>query len=449
MRRAHERERPMGMAWYRSDAPGIGGRLRNRPADFRVTELEDAPIEPIESSSDAYPNLVLRATLTAWDTNEFARRLSNKLGISRERVSWAGTKDKHGITTQLISVSDVEPDASPAIDRAEIEVVGRAGRALRFGDLLGNEFVIRVRDATDPTHIDDTLADLAWADAPQGAVGVPNYFGHQRFGSRRPITHTVGLAICRRDWRGAVLSYLGSPHEAEPDRTRQARARIDAGEDWSTALSAFPEYLRYERAMLHSLVESGETDGPDDGDQAGEPYRTALAALPENLRRLFVHAAQSWLFNRIISERMAAGLPLDRAVPGDRVCFVETDASAPVPIPDVDRIQRATDGRLVAINRHCRRGRAFVTAPLVGTDTTFADGQPGEIERSVLAAAGIDRSDFDLPDPYGSAGTRRAIVVRTTVGIDREPPVFEFALPKGSYATVVMREFLKTDPTAM
>jgi tRNA pseudouridine13 synthase len=98
--------------------------------------------------------------------------------------------------------------------------------------------------------------------------------------------------------------------------------------------------------------------------------------------------------------------------------------------------------------RHCARGRAFVTAPLVGTETELADGEPGEIERTVLDDAGIEPADFDLPGEFDSSGTRRAIQVRTDleVAFDAGDPTFAFALPSGSYATVLLREFTKTDP---
>ncbi|MFW6384156.1 MAG: tRNA pseudouridine(13) synthase TruD, partial [Halodesulfurarchaeum sp.] len=95
---------------------------------------------------------------------------------------------------------------------------------------------------------------------------------------------------------------------------------------------------------------------------------------------------------------------------------------------------------------HCERGRAFVTAPLVGTETTLADGEPGEIERAVLDKLGIEPADFDVPDPYHSTGTRRAVLVPVDPVIEREPLTFTFTLPKGSYATVLLREYLKVSP---
>ncbi|ELZ36487.1 tRNA pseudouridine(13) synthase TruD [Halorubrum tebenquichense] len=508
LREAHPTERAVGIEYYVSGADGIGGRLRESPDDFRVRELEAFEAEPLNADTGSYPELVVRATLRDWDTNDFARRLSDALGVSRERVSWAGTKDKRAVTTQLFTVRGVDADDLPEIRGAEIEALGRAGRALSFGDLAGNDFEIRVADAVEdaPGRVAAAVRDLrAFAGGTEGSdagdaenaaeasddpafpirstVGVPNYFGQQRFGSRRPVTHVVGLAIARNDPREAVRLYAGNPAATEPDDTRAARDRVDAafgvsgeGEsdgdepggtaddsdaandgsgsgsadgagdgDWAACLDEIPGKLRFERSMVHRLADRGVApDAPPDHDD----WWHALEAVPSNLQRLFVNAAQSYLFNRVVSERLRRGLPFDRPVAGDVVCFADGDAPGELYAPDADRLQRVDADRVDTVSRHCERGRAFVTAPLVGTETELGDGEPGEIEREVLAAAGIEPGDFALPGEFDSKGTRRAILLRTDLDVSVEggDPRFGFALPSGSYATVLLREFTKSGP---
>ncbi|GGI99604.1 tRNA pseudouridine(13) synthase TruD [Halobellus salinus] len=454
MREAHPAERRVGIEYYRSDAAGTGGRLRTRPEDFRVRELETTSPAPLDADTGDYPHLLVRATLRKWDTNDFANRVSNALGISRERVSWAGTKDKHAVTTQLFTLANVAPDDVPAVAAADIELVGRVGRALYFGDLAGNAFEIRVRDAT-PETVDEVTAALRVGTGDESHddpadVAVPNYFGHQRFGSRRPVTHKVGLCLTRGEWREAVLAYAGTPADAEPEATRDARTFVDQqaetdDPDWAAAVERMPGALRFERSMLHRLNE--------DGDATPEAWRHALEAVPTNLQRLFVNAAQSYAFNRIVSERLRRGLPIARPVEGDVVCFADGDAPADLSRPDTDRTQVATGRRVDVMTRHCDRGRAFVTAPLVGVDTEFAAGEPGEIERSVLDDLGLAPADFDLPGAFHSTGTRRAVLLRTRVGVETDPAGdaydLSFSLPSGSYATVLLREYLKVPPTEL
>ena len=444
MRGSHPLERQVGIEYYVSDAEGTGGRIRDAPEDFRVREVEGVEPEPLDADPDAYPHLLVRATLRDWDTNAFASELGDRLGISRERVSWAGTKDKRAVTTQLISVDGVAPDDLPSIPGVDLEPVGRFGRRLRFGDLAGNAFEVVVSGAERPGSADSvtaTLREFAGSE-PEGPVGVPNVFGMQRFGSRRPVTHEVGLRIVDGDWEGAAMAYVGNPHEAEPDRTRAARRYVEETRDWAGALERMPGHLGHERAILHSLVESG-------GESAAD-FRAALESLPSNLQALFVNAAQSYAYNRMLSERLARGLPFDRAVEGDVVCFSETVGG--LTVPDADRTQWVSADRVETVNRHVERGRAHVTAPLVGTDTRLGSHEPGDIERAVLDDLGISPADFDRPGAFGSSGTRRAILVRTDLDVSGGLPeadqalCFEFALPKGSYATVLLREYLKTPP---
>ena len=465
MREAHPTEQAVGIDYHVSDADGIGGELRVDPADFRVAEIENFDPEPIDADPGAYPEILLRATLRSWDTNDFAGRLSDALNASRERVSWAGTKDKHAVTTQLFSVSDGDPDAIAALNvrDAEIDVLGRTGRPISFGDLHGNRFEIRVQDVvTDAgdrvNEITEHLREFGGSDSGDATpgdddsddstvlVGVPNWFGQQRFGSRRPITHEVGLHVVRGEWREAVLSYVADPFETEPEATQAARQFVadEAASDdpeWGACLAEMPGQLGYERSMLHHLADEGVSSPAD--------FRHALEAVPWNLQQLFVNAAQSYVFNRILSERLRRGLPFDRPVDGDVCCFVDSDAPDGLSAPDTDRIQRVSGSRVDVMERHCSRGRAFVTAPLIGTDTELADGEPGEIEREILADEGLEPSDFDLPGEFTSSGTRRAILLRTDLAVEAAEPTFAFALPSGSYATVLLREYLKGDPLAL
>ncbi|MFB6188879.1 MAG: tRNA pseudouridine(13) synthase TruD [Halapricum sp.] len=442
MREAHPVERAVGIEYYVSDADGIGGRLRESPEAFQVEEIEAFDAEPIDADPGAYPHVLLRVTLRRWDTNDFAGALSDQLGISRERVDWAGTKDKHAITTQLFTVRKGDPEAIAAVDLdgADVEILGRTGRGLQFGDLVGNRFSITVSDPEQTDSIDDVTDDLRAFGGDDERVGVPNFFGQQRFGSRRAVTHEVGLAIVRRDWERAVRTYVGNPSEREPADTREARGTVEDcwdGREWQTALDAMPSYLGYEVAMLQRLAENG--------GQTSEDFHEALTTLPTNLQRLFVNAAQSYVFNRICSERLRRGLPSGEPVEGDVICFANSDAPDSVELPDADRTQVVTERRVDTARRHVERSRAFVTAPLVGTATEFGDGEPAEIAQGVLDDLDLSRRDFDLPGEFDSTGTRRAILVRTDLTID-DGPTFSFALPKGSYATVLLREYTKSDP---
>lgn len=416
----------LGLDWYATETAGTGGVLKSRPDDFRVVERADFSYES-DGSGERYA--VVRATLRGYETHEFARDLSDALGVSRKRVSWAGTKDKRAVTTQLFTVADAprEEIGAVSLEGAEIEYLGRSHQYVSLGDLRGNDFEVRLRDAEAPENADSVAGEI------EEFGGVPNLFGTQRFGSRRPVTHAVGERVLEGDFEGAVNAYIAESFEDEPERTREARERYAEERDAREALGYFPEYLGFERALLSALA-------------GGKEGRDALEALPHNLRRMFVNAVQSRVFNLFLRERHKEGMRFDRAYPGDIVCFAEGTYDTPVPVPDTLSTQRVTGSNADAVNRHVERGRAFVTAPLVGSETEFADGEQGEIERRVLETVGVSRSDFDRADEYGSEGTRRAVLVRPDLSYEHEGDdlVFDFFLPRGSYATVLLREFTKS-----
>ncbi len=431
-------ERAIGIDRYVSETPGIGGVLRDAPADFAVRERSVRELEPLDADPGDYSALVFRATLTNRDTNGFASELANRLGISRERITWAGTKDKRAVTTQRFSIKNCDRESLPSVTGAEIDLLGRAGRPVLFGDHNGNDFSIVVREAIADARerCEETTTELAsFAEQQPPTIGVPNVFGPQRFGTIRPVTHEVGLAIVRGDFEGAVLAYLGNPSPKEPPATRRAREYVAETHDWAGALDQFPSHLGYERAIAQRLLET---------DATGQTrFKTALTAVPSNIQALFVHAAQSYLFNQMCSKRLAAGLPFDRPVAGDVVCFTDDHGR-----PDPDHTQRVTEARVPTIRRHCERGRAFVTAPLVGTETELGEKTPGEIERAVLEGEGLTPESFDGTGQFGSTGTRRPLLLQSTVSIDAvddDPSAvsFEFSLPNGSYATVLLREYMK------
>ena len=63
MREAHPVERAVGIEYYVSESGGVGGRLRDRPGDFRVREREafDVDLRGVDADPGSYPHLVRHA----------------------------------------------------------------------------------------------------------------------------------------------------------------------------------------------------------------------------------------------------------------------------------------------------------------------------------------------------------------------------------------------------
>ena len=402
------------------------------PEDFVVEEVPLAFPPPVADGKYTVAALRVRN----WETNRLMGELSRRLGVPRETIFFAGTKDKRAVTTQYVSLR-VPEDAVRALDLKDVEVLDtrRVDRAPKIGELVGNRFVIRVRDvdAKDPA-----AAARATLDALPG--GFPNYFGVQRFGVLRPVTHKVGEAIVRGDLAEAVRLYVGNPAEGEPEEAKRARTLFDETRDAAACLPHYPRHMGFERMMLEHLARAP-------GDHAG-----ALLSLPSNLRTMFVYAAQSLLFNRIVTRRMDAGLGLNEPTVGDLVAPVDADGR-----PDKERLHRVTPLNVDRVKRLCANGGALVTGVLFGSDVPLAEGRMGDIERGVIAEAGYKAADLRIPHlpEVASFGTRRELLaplgpVRFDAGTDAHGEHLElsFFLLKGSYATCLLREVMKSEAAA-
>jgi tRNA pseudouridine13 synthase len=420
-------EADLGMEVFLTTTRGVGGRLKRYAEDFVVQEISNHP-----PRVDGGKFVVAKVTATNWEMNRLVRQISRSLGISRNLVHFAGTKDKRAVTTQLMTMeADAQAVRDLHIHQVLIEDVYTSNKRLNIGDLVGNRFQVKVRDTVlqGEELRTEALATKAQLDR---VGGFPNFFGLQRFGSVRPITHLVGREIVRNDMEKAVMWYVGNPNEDENQEAQEARRRLQDTRDFEEALRTFPSQLTFERTVIGYLVRNP-------GDYVG-----AIRVLPGNLQMMFVHAYQSYMFNRILSERLRRGMPLDRPLVGDVVLPADKNG-----LPDHDKYVPVTEQNLDLVQRHVRDRKAFVSGVLFGQDSVFSTGEMGEIERSVVESEGLKLHDFKVPEipECNSRGSRRELLshykdLELTVG-ESELDV-SFTLGKGCYATVLLRELMKS-----
>ncbi len=155
------------------------------------------------------------------------------------------------------------------------------------------------------------------------------------------------------------------------------------------------------------------------------------------LHRLALSAAQSWLFNQVLAERLRDGM-LDRVLLGDVMQVRESGGLFVV--QDV-----AAEQRRFAVRE------TVVTGPMFGPKMKPTDGEPAAREQRVLDAAQLTPDAFRR---FGhlTDGTRRPMLIwpdDLQVNSTPEGLLFEFSLPSGAYATVLLREFMKRDDSVM
>ncbi|CAN5486077.1 tRNA pseudouridine(13) synthase TruD [soil metagenome] len=178
------------------DLPGIGGVLRQEPADFDVTEIP--AYEPCGSGDHLY----LWIEKTGLGAEYFVQQLARRLRMNDRDIGVAGLKDRHAVTRQWISVpANVEANL-PAIDGDGVKLlnVTRHTNKLRTGHLKGNRFRILIRNVEQS---DTTKANVAAILGRIQTQGLPNFYGPQRFG-RDGDTAAMGFRLLRGERIGRV-----------------------------------------------------------------------------------------------------------------------------------------------------------------------------------------------------------------------------------------------------
>ncbi len=421
-------ENQIGLELFYTDTPGIGGTLRAEPEDFVVQEISVMPEEDAEGQNTA---VIVQARY--WETNRMVREFARRLRISRKKIMFAGTKDKRAISTQLFVIAAPMNEVE-AVHIKDIEFLNiyPTKKQIGLGDLIGNKFSITLKDLD--IEITQAMEHCQAAkDQLDKIGGFPNYFGVQRFGAVRPITHLMGMHMTRGEPELAIRQYLCAPGTHENDEATAARKELDKTGDYAKALHDFPENLSFEKAILNHLVVNSDD------------YVGALGNLPQNLLMMFIHAYQSYLFNQILSERMRRDLPLNQPVPGDFVLKMDKNS-----LPDHNNWIQATESNIPMLTGLIAKNKAFVSATLYGHESEFAGGEPGDIEASIVEKEGVKQRDFVLSEYYklGSKGKRREILAPAKNFEFRQIDntiQFDFELNKGCYATTFLREFMKCD----
>jgi tRNA pseudouridine13 synthase len=284
----------------------------------------------------------------------------------------------------------------------------------------------------------------------------PNWIGPQRFGSGRPVTAEVGRHVIAGDWKQAALTYIAMEGESENDDVAAFRAHVRKNGPTEEGLELAPRWLGFERKMVEHLLHR-----PDD-------YIGAFRKLPGNLQLMTVHALQSVVFNKSLHARLAAEHPISWPVAGDMVGRIDEKGQL-----DASSCVVVEERTLPRIIRNCELGRLSPTGPLPGTEIKTCEGKSGDIEKQVIDSMGLTDMDWNVEaiPRLSTRGTRRSLVTSfNELSVDNVPLAddesmgerwkagpnensrwhpegacirFRFTLASGSYATTLLREFMR------
>lgn len=403
----------MGLPFLTQAFAGIGGSIKQRPEDFFVQEL---PLyEPSGDGAHTYCE-IQKLGLTTFDV---IHRIAAALGVSSRDIGYAGMKDAYAITRQTLSIPGADEQQLMALRIPDITVLRAAkhGNKLRLGHLRGNRFAIKIRDvnATDVVKLPPVIQLLEQR-------GMPNYFGEQRFG-RRGDNARLGAALLRDQPQDLLGLLLGTPNpDTDPPDAVRARTLFEEGK-LEESLRAFPRGHGLESSVLSRLIKTGSAEA-------------AFRSIDQKIRRLWLSALQSAVFNDVVAARIES---LDRLMAGDLACKHGHGA--------VFRVEDAS-----AEQARCDAFEISPSGPMVGHKMTLPDAEPLRIEQDIFEKHGLSPADFRQEGRDRAKGERRPLRVkpedvRIAGGADEHGPhiTVAFSLAAGSYATVFLRELMKPD----
>ena len=406
-----EIDRLAGIECYCTSSPGVGGSIKQDRKGFRVTELvSDSMAGETAGHYDErhrYPLYLLEKE--GVDSNHALIEIERKYHL---RLRVMGIKDSRALTVQYAgserSLNDPRPELNT--EHCRLSLKGFTRKPLDKEFLAGNAFEITVHGAS--SNIDSFVPEI-------DRIG--NFYGLQRFGSERLVTHLVGRELVRKNFKGAVEHLLSYTTNYDTPESREIREKCADPANYGRLAKNLPRGMDIERQVISALA-------------AGKDSIGALRAIPITIRRLFVQAYQAHTFNRCLSAAISSGYDILRPDSGD-LCF---EMEGPLSF-----------GRIIKLE-NAKKGISVVPAiRLAGSSFQSGRGRFERITNALLEDDGTSPKDFyikEMQELSQTGGFRQAPLWCIGFNFKKSPALHvSFSLPKGSYATTLLRELMKPD----
>lgn len=385
----------IGISVYSTKFDGIGGKIRIAPEDFEVSEkILEKTLNTI-NQEEGYA--VYKLQKKRIDTNHALSDIFRKKGI---RLKSLGLKDASAITEQFVcSGNKGKPIEDYTTEKYSLKKIGFVKKPLSKKDMIGNHFKIKISDCSDG------LSSFEEFDH------VLNFYGYQRFGSKRPVTHLIGKSILQRDFEKTVDLVLSFTSDYDSKENNEIREKLADKQNYKQYFEKIPKQMDIERIVIKEMIEHGDA------------FR-AIRAIPISLRRFYVQAYQSFIFNKSLSAAFSDGENMFEAESGD-ICF------------DLKGI----------IGKFIKGLDQKLALPFVGYSyykKTRFDYQISQI----MQQEEVTPKDFfikEMQEVSNEGGFRQAAI--DCSNYSSHDNVVEFTLSRGSFATILLREIMKpADP---
>ena len=329
------------------------------------------------------------------DTTHTLSDIKKRLGLELKSL---GLKDSSAVTEQYVfSTHKTKSPEKIEGKKYNLERIGFVTKPLSKRDMIGNHFTIRIINASRNINEFSEFEHIL------------NFFGYQRFGSKRPITHIVGKKIVQKDFKGAVDVLLSSNSEYDTNQNNEIRNIISQSRNYSEIIDKIPKSMDIELTVMREM------------EKSNDPVK-AMRAIPLQMRRFYVQAYQSFLFNRTLSEAFNFGENIFEPQSSD-VCFDKNSN----------------------IGKFQNDGSQKLAIPLVGHSYYKKTRFDYHVQK-ILFDECVSTKDFlikELQEVSIDGGFRNALISCTNYSLNDN--VVNFTLSRGSFATIVLREIMKPD----
>ena len=386
-------DQDIGISVYTTKYPSINGKIKQNENDFSVNEVLSE--KTLLSFDNSEGHAVYLLTKSGIDTNHALYDIEKRYGIVLKSL---GLKDANATTKQYVFThKKLNPLEKIEGKKYSAMRVGFTQKPISKKHMLGNAFEIMVSENTTP------LPSFSENEK------ILNFFGYQRFGSRRPITHLVGKSIIQGNYDDTLDYLLNFSSKYDSEKNNELRKLISERKSESEVIELLPYSMDIERNLLKHLN--------DDKDP-----KNAIRSIPLKLRRFYVQAYQSFLFNKTLS--MAYEYEEELFSPtADDVCFDKN----------------------YELGKYQNDPKQKLAIPLIG-HSYYKKSRFDYYIKKILEDESLYPKDFfinDFQELSLDGGFRNASIDMQDFSIQKN--LIKFQLSRGSYATIVLRELLKPE----
>lgn len=206
------------------------------------------------------------------------RELEEKL---RTKIHYLGIKDTNAVTEQIIYTESKKNEYIENLDTTlySLKFLGKASNKFTHN---GNKFII-IFETSDIKELESRVKEI------KRIQYLPAFFGYQRFGSKRPITHVIGKLLLFQEWCESIKFIVGYIYSSEQDITKKARSLYMKGE-LEKSLREFSSNFKQEKIIIRNISKT---------QNCYNSIKNSFIPL-----RFYIEAYQSYLFNRILSREI-------------------------------------------------------------------------------------------------------------------------------------------------